>query len=156
MGTSVFVDTNVFVYARDASQPAKQPAAARWVDVLWSAGAGRTSTQVLSEYYVTVTRKLTPGLSTLAARDDVADLGAWKPLATDERLIGSAWSIEDRYGLSWRDSLVVAAADHLGCAYLLTEDLQDGQTIEGTTVVDPFRHEPRDLFGENLDQSGRR
>jgi predicted nucleic acid-binding protein len=140
---TIFVDTNVFVYARDSSQPGKQPAAARWLEVLWSTRTGRTSTQVLSEYYVTVTRKLTPGLPVVEARGDVEDLGAWKPLAIDDVLVRSAWIVEDRYGFSWWDSLMVAAAEHLRCSHLLTEDLQDGQELDGLTVVDPFRHEPQ-------------
>lgn len=62
MSATVFVDTNVFVYARDASEPEKQAVAAQWVRELWTTQAGRTSVQVLSEYYATVTRKLKPGL----------------------------------------------------------------------------------------------
>lgn len=146
-GATVFVDTNIFVYSRDNSHPDKQLVAARWIDVLWSTRLGRTSTQVLSEYYTTITRKLAPGLPTAQARADVEDLSAWMPLGVDAGLIRSGWSIEDRFGFSWWDSLVVAAAEQMGCAYLLTEDLSDGQDLDGTTVVDPFRHEPIDILG---------
>jgi predicted nucleic acid-binding protein len=62
MTVPVFVDPNVLVYARDASEPSKQSIASEWLDHLWHDRSGRTSTQVLSEYYVTVARKLSPGL----------------------------------------------------------------------------------------------
>jgi predicted nucleic acid-binding protein len=142
----VFVDTNVFVYNRDGARPDKQPVAARWLDVLWSTRAGRTSAQVLSEYYVTVTRKLAPGLAESEARGDVVDLGAWEPLAIDDALVRSAWEVEDRFGFSWWDSLVVSASLRLSCSVLLTEDLQDGQDLGGAVVVDPFRHDPDDVL----------
>ena len=58
---TTFVDTNVLVYARDASEPDKQPRAEAWMQHLWRTRSGRTCVQVLNEYYVTVTRKLSPG-----------------------------------------------------------------------------------------------
>ena len=70
MSAPVFVDTNVLVYARDASEPGKQPRAAAWLAHLWREQTGRTSVQVLSEYYATVTRKLRPGLPAADAWDD--------------------------------------------------------------------------------------
>ncbi|MGZ8805395.1 MAG: PIN domain-containing protein, partial [Microbacterium sp.] len=51
----------------------------------------------------------------------------------------SAWSIEDRFGLSFWDSLIVAAAQMADCDLLLTEDLQHGLDIDGLRVVDPFQ-----------------
>ncbi len=140
--TGVFVDTNVLVYARDASEPLRQPVARAWLDHLWAAGAGRLSTQVLNEYYVTVTHKLKPGLPASAARADVLDLGTWRPIAIDGHVIETAWTIEDRYGLSWWDSLIVASAQHLECDRLLSEGLQAGQRFGGVTVIDPFTTEP--------------
>ncbi len=141
----VFVDTNVLVYARDASEVEKQGRARRWVEELWIARTGRVSVQVLHEYYVTVTRKLTPGLAPTEARRDVRDLLLWGPIPSDGPLLESAWSVEDRYRVSFWDALVVAAARRAGCRRLLSEDFQDGQDFEGTIVVNPFVHEPSDL-----------
>jgi predicted nucleic acid-binding protein len=59
----VFVDTNVLVFARDASEPVKQPQAAAWIDHLWRTRTARLSFQVLQEYYATTTRRLKPGLT---------------------------------------------------------------------------------------------
>jgi predicted nucleic acid-binding protein len=62
MSDNIFVDTNILLYARDASEPEKQPIAAQWIDQLWDGQNGRLSVQVLNEYFVNVTRKLEPGL----------------------------------------------------------------------------------------------
>ena len=137
-----FVDTNVLVSARDASEPEKQQQAQAWMNHLWATRTGRTSVQVLNEYYVTVTRKLSPGLDLATARADVVDLGAWKPAAVDEATIAAAFELEDRFSLSWWDGLVVAQAISLRCDRLLTEDLQEGQRFDGVTVTNPFLHTP--------------
>jgi predicted nucleic acid-binding protein len=138
MTAPVFVDTNVLLYWRDGRHAAKQARAAEWLALLWREQRGRTSTQVLSEYYVNVTRKLDPGLPADEAWDDVQALLAWEPQATDGALLQRGRTIEGRYGLSWWDGLVVAAAQAQGCALLLTEDLQDGAVYGGVTARNPF------------------
>ena len=135
----VFVDTNVLVYARDASDPEKQAVARGWMEHLWTTSSGRLSVQVLQEFYVTVTRKLQPGLPADEARSDVRDLVAWRPLRIDEAMLDAAWRLEDRIGLSFWDALIVAAAQAAGCAALLTEDLHHGLEVDGLRVADPFR-----------------
>ena len=135
----LFVDTNVLVYARDASDPAKNTRAREWMLYLWETGSGRLSVQVLQEFYVTTTRKLRPGLTPAEARADVRDLLAWRPVTIGPMGLDSAWSIEDRFGLSFWDSLIVAAAQMADCDVLLTEDLQHDLEIDGLRVVDPFQ-----------------
>jgi predicted nucleic acid-binding protein len=141
----VFVDTNVLVYARDATDPVKHSRASEWVAHLWEVGEGRLSMQVLQEYYVTTTRKLRPGLEPEDARADVLDLAAWSPVVADTQMVAAAWSIEDRFGLSFWDSLIVAAAQVARCDVLLTEDLQHDLDLDGLRVADPFQVEPADL-----------
>jgi predicted nucleic acid-binding protein len=138
----VFVDTNVFVYARDASEPEKQPQAAVWIDHLWRTRTARLSFQVLQEYYATTTRKLRPGLPPEQARADVRDLLAWRPVPTGAEVLEAGWRVEDRFGLSCWDGLIVAAARIAGCEYLLTEDLQHGSDLDGLRVIDPFQVTP--------------
>ena len=112
--------------------------AARWIERLWREGAGRTSMQVLSEYYVTVTRKLKPAVPADSAWNDVKSLLAWQPQPIDGALLHRAREIEQRYRLSWWDSMVVAAAQLQDCAVLLTEDLPDGAAFGSVTVRSPF------------------
>ena len=141
-GPLYFVDTNVLVYARDASEPEKQQAAEAWLRRLWADHTGRASAQVLNEYYVVVTEKLKPGLDRDQARADVRNLMSWRPVPLDHAVTEGAWDIQDRYGLSWWDSLVVSAAQVAGCACLLTEDLQHERLFDGVRAIDPFRTAP--------------
>jgi len=144
MTVRCFVDTNVLVYARDAREPIKQVRAAEWIELLWREGAGRTSAQVLSEFYSVVTRRLIPRVSPDEAWDDTRMLFAWDPQPIDATLLARAQEIEQRWRLSWWDSMVVAAAQLQGCALLLTEDLQDGAQYGGVTVHSPFTHGVRE------------
>lgn len=146
MTATVFVDTNVLVYARDRSDEAKHRRALEWMAALWEERTGHLSWQVLQEYYVTVTRKLDPPRDAADAREDIASLATWVPTGPDLALVDRAWAVEDRYGLSWWDALIVAAAQTAGCAYLLSEDLQDRQRLGDLTVVNPFTHEPGDVL----------
>ena len=145
MSVKVFVDTNVLVYARDASEPEKQAQAAWWMATLWEKRAGRLSYQVLQEFYVTVTGKLSPGLDKELARRDIRALGAWQPLAADSRVLEGAWLLQDRNRLHWWDALIAAAAQLSECQYLLSEDFQEGLHLGNLKVIHPFMQRPEDL-----------
>ena len=141
-----FVDADVFVYARDARAASKRASAEQWITHLWQEHAGRTSVQVLSEYYAVATRKLTPRVPHGEAWEDVEELFSWRPQPIDEALLKRAHEVEQRWRLSWWDSMVVAAAQLQDCALLLTEDLHDGAVYGGVTVRSPFTlaaEEPR-------------
>ena len=140
--TAIFVDTNVLVYALDAGKHSKHERAAAWMDAIWASRRGRLSFQVLQEFYVTVTQKLKPGLDRDRARAEVRDLMVWRPLAIAPPVLEGAWVVQDRFSVSWWDALIVSAAQVSGCQYLLTEDLQDGQDLDGTLVVNPFTQSP--------------
>ena len=134
----IFVDTNILVYSRDARYPEKQARAHEVLAFLWESKLGRISYQILNEYYVTVTRKLKPGMDQASARCDMRDLLTWKPLRSSENHLNRAWEIESRYQLSWWDSLVLASAIEAGCDRIFSEDLQHGMTIFGIMIENPF------------------
>lgn len=138
MTATYFVDTNVLVYARDPGEIDKHPVAVDWLQYLWQTRTGRLSVQVLQEYYQVVTRRLQPGRPRDLARADVRDLELWNPQTINAAVLEKAWSVEDRYGFSWWDALIIGAAQHVRCRYLLSEDLQHGQELEGLTVLNPF------------------
>ena len=110
------------------------------MDALWRNGLGRVSFQVLHELYTNVVKKQV--LQTPDARLLCRDLLEWHPLAPNGELLEAAWRIGDRFGFSFWDSMIVAAALRQNCGTLLTEDLQHGQEIEGLRVVSPFLAEP--------------
>ncbi len=138
MTVPVFVDTNVLLYARDANEPAKQPRAQAWLEHLWRERLGRTSMQVLSEFYVNLKRKGGVRLTAEESWDRTARYFAWKPLPVDETLMRCAREIEQRHRLSWWDSMVVGAAQLQDCGLLLTEDLHDSAVFGSVTVRSPF------------------
>ena len=146
MTAKVFVDTNVLVYWRDASEPDKQEQALAWLSELWERRTGRLSIQVLQEFYMTVTAKLALSLSPELARLNVRQLLAWKPVIVDDRLLEEAWRLQDRYRFPWWDALIVAAAQVSACRYLLSEDFQDGMEMGDLKVVNPFLNRPEDFF----------
>ncbi len=147
MTAPVFVDSNVLVYVRDGADSEKLRQAAEWMAALWESRRGRVSWQVLQEYYVTMTRKLETPRDPEDVREDVLSLRAWKPVGVDFDAMELAWTVQDRYGLSWWDALIVAAAVRSGARWLLTEDLQAGQELLGVTVVNPFETEPGEVLG---------
>lgn len=136
-----FVDTNILVYLHDSKEPEKQACATRVFEHLWRSGTGRLSFQVLFEFYAVATRKLNPGLPPSIARREIQDLLDWEPLAPSSSILDEAWRIQDRHGLSWWDSLIVAAAIAQDCTTLLTEDLQHGLIIGHLRIANPFHPE---------------
>ena len=139
MSASRFLDTNILVYARDASIPRKQQAALELMTACFADGSARISRQVLHEFYVTVTRKLRPGLNVQEARSATEALEALHPYPLDQHLLRQAWRVEDRYALSFWDAMVVAAALLTGCATLYSEDMSHGAQYEGVQIVNPFQ-----------------
>jgi predicted nucleic acid-binding protein len=142
MNALVFVDTNVLLYRHDNRKPEKQQAAEMWLAHLWQTRSGRLSTQILQEFYLNATQKLKPGLDRKAARQEVKDLAVWHPIPVDFQVIAEAWDLQDRYQLSFWDSLIAAAARLSGCRFLLTEDLQHDQDLNGVRVLSPFIARP--------------
>jgi len=140
MTAPVFVDTNVLIYSFDAADPEKQRASDLWRAELWKSRRGRISFQVLQEFYVNVAHKWPAARE--EARAEARNLLAWRPVATDAALLERAWKIQDRYKLSFWDAAIVAAAKATSCRYLLTEDLQADQDLDGVLVINPFVHDP--------------
>lgn len=143
MTAPVFVDSNVFLYALDEADPKKQQAARNWRAELWKRRRGRVSFQVLGEFYVNAVRKQPAARD--AVRAEVRDLLTWNPIIADAKLLEQGWKIQDRYQFSYWNALIVAAAKVCGCRYLLTEDLQSGQKLEGIEVVNPFVRGPESI-----------
>ena len=132
-----FVDTNVLGYLFDADSSKKQ---ARARDLLREERDRLiVSVQVLGEFYVTVTRKLAAPLSADAASRAVDALCELQVETLHPVLVRAAVRRSRVSGLSYWDSLIVETALSAGADVLFTEDLQDGQIIDGLRVVNPFR-----------------
>ena len=135
--STVFVDTNILVYAFDPSQGDKHRLAASICRELLEQDRICLSTQILQELYVTLTRKA--DIPVEIALPVIDDLSNWLVFTVDYRAIRDAAVIGRDHRLSFWDALLIAAARRLGAPLLLTEDLNDGQTIAGVEVRNPFR-----------------
>ena len=128
--------------ARDTADAAQARARA-WLHALWQRRAGRVSTQVLNEYYVSATRYF--GMAQGDARAKLRRLQLWKPWQIDHQTVETAWGVEARFGLPYWDALIVASAAQSGASHVLTQDLQHLQQIDGITLINPFLATPADL-----------
>jgi predicted nucleic acid-binding protein len=134
-----FIDTNILVYAFDADAGDKHIKAQALLKECWENESGIISTQVLQEFYVTVTRKLSNPIPPQAARDVIQTYRAWSMFRPTIENIISASELEQSYQLSFWDALIVIAAQVSGAAILISEVLQDGQEIGSIKVVNPFK-----------------
>lgn len=139
MTNAVFVDTNVHFYAFDDAEPAKRTAAQAWRNSLWRTVRGRTSFQVLQEFYYQASKQFPSAKPRIRA--EVEALLTWHPVEMNGELLRSAWGVQDRFRISFWDALIVAAARTASCRYLLSEDFQTGQDFDGVEVVNPFERD---------------
>jgi predicted nucleic acid-binding protein len=138
-----FTDTNLLLYSVDPADPAKQRAAAEWLELLWERGSGRISWQVIHEFYSNAVRKI--GTASPKAREVVEAFMLWQPVDTSPDLIRRAWHWADTAQLSYWDGLIVGAAELSGCRWLLSEDMQTGRALGQVKIVNPFQSSPRDF-----------
>jgi predicted nucleic acid-binding protein len=136
MSGRCFVDTNVLVYCFDGSEREKQRRALglledQQLDLV-------VSTQVLQEFYVTVTRKLASPLPEAEAERAVRELSTLPVVQIDAPMILAAIATSRTHRLSFWDALILEAARGADCVELLTEDLQEGFTLGPVKVVNPF------------------
>jgi len=138
MSRRSFVDTNVLVYCFDAGEPAKRKRALAILEGDIDVGDLVLSTQVLQEFYVTVTRKLKRPLAPQDALAAVQDLARLPVVQIDLAMVLASISDCQKHVLSLWDTLVLHAAITAGCERVLTEDLQHGFTFGPLRVENPF------------------
>jgi predicted nucleic acid-binding protein len=138
-GDKVFVDTNVIVYAYDKDAGDKHRVAVNIMTDLWQAGLGTISTQILQEFFVTLTKKIPAPLDISVVRETIRRLSRWDVVLIDVDTIISATELQERYKFSFWDSLIIASAIAGGARTILSEDLADGQIIQSVTIKNPFR-----------------
>jgi predicted nucleic acid-binding protein len=139
MSGKSFLDTNIFIYGYDSRDPVKQSIADNLVHSLAIDAEAVISYQVIQEFF---NWALVKGPVKMPHDDAQHYLATtFRPLHVVPPSIGlvsDAIRLQDRYRLSWYDSLIVAAAQHGGCKILYSEDLQHGQQFGAVTVKNPF------------------
>lgn len=133
-----FLDTNVIVYAIDAQDRRKHAIAASLMDrALGGGDEFRISAQVLFEFANICLKKLGCDAQEVLKMLDL--LRCITIIDQTPQLVGRAVEIKALYGISLQDAMIVAAAEKAGCAELLSEDLNDGQSYAGVRVRNPFK-----------------
>lgn len=135
MPAGSFIDTNIWVYAhlRAPDEP-RHLLALAFAKQLKN---GVISPQVVAEYYSVMLRNGKEDSWIQTNLIAIFNYTRLQPL--NASVVQRALSIRNRYGFSYWDCQIVAAAIEAGCVTLYTEDLQAGQTIEGVlSVVNPF------------------
>ena len=133
-----FFDTNILVYTQSDQDPLKRKVSCDLIaEALETGGDGCISTQVIQEFCNAMRRKTRRTTSEINALLDYF-LDLWRCDISPE-LARQALAVQDEYGISYYDALIVATAEKLGCDEILTEDLNDGQTYRGMVAHNPFK-----------------
>jgi predicted nucleic acid-binding protein len=142
---TLFLDTNVLVYARDRSELIKGPRAQDLLGKIFQKGSPLISVQVLSEFFWTVTRKLpvplTPSEAIAEARRLIV-LSRVAHLTTD--LFEKAIMLTTAHQIPLWDAQIVAAASLGNASIILSEDFQHRQVLDGITFLNPFEPDFKD------------
>ncbi len=132
MNDKPFFDTNVILYAfrRDDSR-------AQAAETLLAEG-GTLSVQVLNEFVAVARRKFDRNWEDVRRALDILRVLCPEPVPLTVEIHERAVNVAERYGYSIFDSLIIAAALHVGARTLYSEDMLDGQAIDGLMIRNPF------------------
>jgi predicted nucleic acid-binding protein len=139
MSARFLIDTNVLVYADDATERAKRDQARAVLSTLRKAGSGVVTTQVLGEFVVTVNRRFGASLTleeSLARLEHFAEFFVVQPVTLP--VVSAATRAVERYRMPYWDAQIWASARLAGVGTVLTEDLPGQPEIEGVRFLDPF------------------
>lgn len=140
MSVRHFIDSNIFLYAREEQDSEKASRARDWLRHLAALRIGVTNLQVLNEVANVLLKRgrMLPG-RVFEIVDELVVFGA-EPISMET--VSAARVLRFETGYSWWDCLLLASSMELGCKTFLSEDLQDSRAIRGLTVVNPFLHSP--------------
>jgi len=140
------IDTNILVYAYDRSEGKKHELCKRLVNKCWKLWDKYSiSTQILSEFYVVITKKIENPVPMETAKGIIADIiefQNWIVVDYNARTILSAIDMNIDYGIHYWDALIVATmqANNIFCIY--TEN-GDFESIPWLKVINPFEGDER-------------
>lgn len=139
MNDRFFLDTNLFIYAFDASAPAKARRANELIRVGLATQRGMISYQVAQEFMAVALRRWARPLSAADASAYLTSVlvRLWR-VQPSHALLAEAAALTELYRLPWYDALIVAAALEAECTVLYSEDFQDGRRFGPLRVENPF------------------
>ncbi len=132
----IFIDTSVLIYSQNTKEAEKQSICRKVLSNIADNSLIVISTQVMQEYYNVATLKM--GIEKLLAKRTVQMFDVYEIVTIQPSIIFKAMDIHVLHQLSFWDSLIISAAKSANCMMLLTEDMNDGQVIEGVKIQNPF------------------
>ena len=139
MNDRVLVDTNILVYAYDLDAGLKRIKAAEVLESLWDQGNGVLTTQVIAEFFITITQKVKQRLSLPDAKQIIEDYrNGWTVFSTTPDMVLKVVSGVEQYKLSFWDAMIWASAVINEAPLIYSEDMHHGQIIEGVRLENPF------------------
>ncbi len=140
MSAKIMLDTNVLVYAYDRSEERKQNIAFRLLERLVATGTGVISTQLLAEFFVTVTRKIPLPLTLEQTSERISHFcRLWPVLGVNEMVILEAIRGVREHRFSYWDAQIWATARLNQIEIVLSEDFSCDSSVEGVRFLDPFQ-----------------
>jgi predicted nucleic acid-binding protein len=137
MPGKIFVDTNILLYAHDVDAGEKHERAKHALSQLWANRSGVLSPQVLQEFYVNVTRKLSKPLARKQAQKVLDTYSVWCTDTSAAEVLAAS-RIEEESKISFWDALICASALKAGAERIYSEDLNAGQRISGVQIENPL------------------
>ncbi len=140
MKSKIMIDTNILVYAYDPSDIKKEKAAINVLNELVDMRAGIISAQVLSEFFVTITRKIPYPLTLDRAAERIKVFcQTWPVVEINELIVGEAVRGVVDHQLSYWDALIWSAARLNQAFLILSEDFSHNSTLGGVRFFNPFK-----------------
>ena len=135
MSDRVFLDTNIIIYMYSEDDEDKRDIAYQFVNNTNCV----TSIQVMNEVSNVLIKKYALGKSEISKYLDEIEAISEEVLLIQRKTINQALDIKEKYGYSFYDCIMLASAIEASCSIILTEDMNDGQVIDGTLkIVNPF------------------
>ena len=139
MNGRFFLDTNIFVYSFDTSATAKLRRSMQLIRQAVATGKGVVSYQVVQEFFNVALRRFAPAMTVAEAEQYLGTV--FRPLLavhSSPAFFAEALRLQDRYRLSWYDSLILTGAIEARCSILYSEDMQHGQKFGDLRIENPF------------------
>ena len=135
--TTVFIDSNIWLYAVIAGQDTQKTERAR--QVIQAQSTIIVSTQVINEVGVQLIKRET--YTEEQTRTVVSDFyRRYIVIELDQPILLTASALREQYRLSYWDGFIVACALTAGASTLYSEDMHHGLIIQGQlTLVNPFK-----------------
>ena len=139
MTGKALIDTNILVYAYDLSESEKQQKSLTVLDRLVVLDSAVVSSQVLSEFFSTVTRIIPEPLALEDAEKRVTQFcQIWPVLQVNEMIIFEAIRGVKTHKFSFWDALIWATARLNQVGTILSEDFSHDSYVEGVRFINPL------------------